>query len=131
MTEQPAPFPADGPTGEVTSTGMDPHVAGLLTYMFGWITGLIFFLIEKTHREVRFHAAQSLLLSIALAVVWIALAVISSFMPFPISLIIGLVELLLGLASFALWIFLMIQGYQLKHFKLPVIGDMAEQWAAK
>jgi uncharacterized membrane protein len=39
-------------------------VSGLLAYLFGWVTGLVFFLIEKEHREVRFHAAQSILVSV-------------------------------------------------------------------
>jgi len=38
---------------------------------------------------------------------------------------------LISLLSFALWIFLSIQGYQLKHIKLPIVGSIAEQWARK
>jgi uncharacterized membrane protein len=120
------PGPASSPHG--TSTGLDPKVAGLLTYLAGWISGLILYLVEKEHREVRFHAAQSILLSVALLAVWIVLSVLTMI---PVlGLIFGLFGILLGLASVGLWIYLMIQGYNLKHVRLPVIGEMAERWAA-
>ena len=46
-----------------SSTGLDENLAALLSYVAGWITGLVFFLIEKDSRLVRFHAMQSLILS--------------------------------------------------------------------
>jgi uncharacterized membrane protein len=134
------PPPVEGPvpphaaaaangTATGTSTGLDPKVAGLLSYLFGWVTGLIFFLIEKEHREVRFHAAQSILVSLVLIGMYLALGVVA-MIP-----VIGLLALLgyaaVGLAGFVLWVYLMIQGYQLNHVRLPVIGAMAEDWASK
>jgi uncharacterized membrane protein len=134
------PPPVEGPvpphaaaaangTATGTSTGLDPKVAGLLSYLFGWVTGLIFFLIEKEHREVRFHAAQSILVSLVLIGTYLALGVVA-MVP-----VIGLLALLgyaaVGLAGFVLWVYLMIQGYQLNHVRLPVIGAMAEDWASK
>src|SRR5690242_21642620 len=66
-----------------SSTGLDENVAALLSYIFGWVSGLIFFLIEKDSRLVRFHAMQSILLNIValvlgvgLWIVWGVLAVI-------------------------------------------------------
>jgi hypothetical protein len=50
-----------------SSTGLDENVASLLAYLFQWLGGLIFFLIEKDSRFVRFHGMQSLILS---AVFW-------------------------------------------------------------
>ncbi len=116
-------------TPEHTSIGLDPHLAGLLAYLFGWVSGLILLLVEKEHREVRYHAAQSLVLSLALTVLYVAFMVIS-FIPV-LGLIFLLVEIVVGIAAFALWIYLLIQGYQLNHVKLPVAGDLAEQWSAK
>ena len=43
-----------------TSIGMQPNLAGLLCYFFGFITGLVFYLIEKKNKFVRFHAMQSM-----------------------------------------------------------------------
>ncbi|MDY6911523.1 MAG: zinc-ribbon domain-containing protein, partial [Chloroflexota bacterium] len=58
-------------------TGLDPKVAGLLCYLFGWISGLIFFLIEKEDRFVRFHAMQSIALCVVLIPVYILISIIS------------------------------------------------------
>jgi len=102
-----------------TSTGMTQNLAGLLCYLAGWITGLIFFLIEKENRFVRFHAMQSLITFGGLGV----LLFILSFVP-----ILGwLVMLGLYVVGFILWIVLMVKAYQGEMFKLPVIGDIAEK----
>ena len=50
-----------------SSTGLDENIAALLSYVFGWLSGLIFFLIEKDSRLVRFHAMQSILLNVLMA----------------------------------------------------------------
>ncbi len=42
-----------------SQSGLAENVAGLLCYVLGWITGLIFFLKDK-RPFVRFHAAQSI-----------------------------------------------------------------------
>ena len=102
-----------------TSSGMDQNIAGLLCYVAGWITGLIFFLIEKENRFVRFHAMQSIITFGGLTVLSIALGMI----PF-----VNLVMLpILGILQLILWIVLMVKAYQGQLFKLPVIGDMAEK----
>ncbi len=101
-----------------TSTGLTENVAGLLCYILGFITGILFILIEKENKFVRFHAMQSIILSIGLFVIQIALAMI----PFLV-----MISSLVGLAGFILAIFLMYKAYQGEKYKLPVIGDIAEQ----
>lgn len=102
-----------------TSSGMTQNLAGLLCYVAGWITGLIFFLLEKENKFVRFHAMQSLITFGGLTILFIALGMI----PF-----LNLVALpILGLAQLVLWIVLMVKAYQGVLFKLPVIGDIAEK----
>jgi uncharacterized membrane protein len=126
----PAPEPAAGATNATgTSTGLDPQLSGLLTYALGWVTGLIFFLVEKEHREVRFHAAQSILVSLVLIAVSMVLSMFSMIPVIGLLAILGLV--VLGIGGFALWVYLLIQGYNLNHVRLPVIGAFAEQWAAR
>ena len=61
-----------------TSMGLEPNLAGLLCYVLGWITGFIFFILEKENQFVRFHAMQSIVVFGALTVVNIVL----SFIPF-------------------------------------------------
>src|SRR5678809_1523675 len=75
-----------------SSTGLDENIAALLSYLFGWVSGLVFFLIEKNSRFVRFHAMQSLLLSGGVAVLWIVLW----FVAVILSLIVSYASGLLG-----------------------------------
>jgi uncharacterized membrane protein len=106
-----------------TSTGIQENVEGLLCYLGGWITGIIFFIVEKENKIVRFHAVQSIAVSVVLIVVYFILGLIP---------IIGwLIMPLVGIVSFILWIFLMLKAYQGKMYKLPVIGDFAEKQVGK
>jgi uncharacterized membrane protein len=102
-----------------TSSGMNQNVAGLLCYVAGWITGLIFFLIEKENKFVRFHAMQSIITFGGLTVLFFVAGVI----PFVNLVLVPI----LGLAQLVLWIILMVKAYQGEKFKLPVIGDIAEK----
>ena len=100
-----------------TSCGMQPNVAALLSYLLGIITGIIFYLIEKENKFVRFHAMQSLVTFGALFVLQIILGVIP---------VIGWVLLpLVGILTLVLWILLMIKAYQGELFKLPIAGEIA------
>jgi uncharacterized membrane protein len=104
---------------EKTSTGMKPNVAGLLCYLFTWVTGLIFLLIEKDSKFVRFHAIQS----IATFVVFFVVIIILAFIP-----IIGwIIDILLYILFFILWIVLMVKAYGGQRFKLPIVGNFAEK----
>ena len=105
--------------GDKTSMGMEQNVAGLLCYIAGWITGLVFYLMEKDNRFVRFHAMQSIVVFGALTVVSIVLSVIP---------VIGwIIGWLIGVLALVLWIVLMVKAYQNQWFKLPWAGDFAEK----
>lgn len=110
-----------------TSMGMQPNVEAGLSYLFGWITGLIFFLAEKQNRFVRFHAMQSLLFFGGLTIIDILLNFVGAVPG--IGWIAPLVSLLVGLVGFIGWIVLLINGFQGKYFKLPLVGDYAEKYA--
>ncbi|MBN2059471.1 MAG: DUF4870 domain-containing protein [Deltaproteobacteria bacterium] len=101
------------------STGMQPSIAALLSYVLGFITGIIFYILEKENKFVRFHAMQSIVVFGALFI----LQIILGFIPF-----IGWVLIpLVWIASLILWIILMIKAYHGEYFKLPYVGDMAEK----
>ncbi|WP_246096465.1 DUF4870 domain-containing protein [Paenibacillus sinopodophylli] len=106
-----------------SSTGLDPKVAGLLCYLGGFVTGIIFLVLEKNSRFVKLHAVQSIVVSVAL----IVLNVLFGFIPI-IGWILGLLLVPVGLV---LWIGLMLLTLQGKLNKLPVIGDWSEQQANK
>jgi len=102
---------------EKTSTGLDENVAGLLCYVLGWITGLIFVLIEQENKFVRYHAFQSILVFGILTVV---MAIFS---------LVPVLNWIIGLLALALWIVLMVKAYQGTRYKLPWAGNLAEKWA--
>lgn len=139
MNEQtpqaPPPPPPPGerpPAASQSSTGLDPKLAGLLCYILGIITGLIFFLIEKSNPVVRFHAAQSIVFSGSVIVLWIVLAILGVIIA-KISWWLGnlysLLPLIVGLGFFVLWVVLLIKGYSGEKWKLPILGDLAERMA--
>jgi len=113
---------APKPTG--TSTGLEPNVAGLLCYVLGWITGLIFILLEKENQFVRFHAMQSIVTFGAFTVLWMILQILMR-VPF-IGVIFWLLYIISGILALVLWIVLIVKTYQGNRYKLPIVGDFAE-----
>ena len=111
------------------------NVAGLLCYVLGWVTGVIFFLIDK-RPYVRFHAAQSIVVFGGLHFLNIVVAMIfgAGFMMMGGFGAFGLGAALYGLISlvaFVLWILLMVKAYQGEKFKVPVAAGIAESFAGK
>jgi uncharacterized membrane protein len=123
--QQPGAAGASGPT----SMGMQPNVAAGLSYVLGWITGIVFFLMEKQNRFVRFHAMQSILFFGGLTVLNIILSIIGNLDIVLLSGVAQILGSLIGLVGFVGWIILMINGFQGKYFKLPIVGDYAEKYA--
>jgi len=103
-----------------TSLGMDENVEGLLAYLLGALTGVIFLVLEKESNFVRFHAMQSTILFIGL---WI-LQVILGAIFWPLGTLVVFIE-------FAVWAFGMVKAYQGERYKFPYIGDLAEGWMDK
>jgi uncharacterized membrane protein len=109
-----------------SGTGLEPNIAGLLSYVLGWITGLIFILVEQKDEFVRFHAMQSIVVFGAVTVVMIALSILS-WIPF-IGILFIVLQAIVGLCAFVLWIVLMVRAYQGVRYKLPWAGDWAERY---
>ncbi len=105
---------------EKTSTGLAENVAGLLCYVLGWISGIVFILIEQENKFVRFHAIQSIIVFGAITIA----SLILSWIPF-IGIFFGWLISVLGLI---LWIVLMVKAYQGTRYKLPWSGNLAEKW---
>ena len=129
--------PPPGPMGK-SSTGLDENIAALLAYIFGWVSGLVFYLIEKDSKLVRFHAMQSILFCVVVAVLGIALwivtfmlilvaAMVPDVMESLFGLLATLVWLVFSIAGLIAWILCVVRAYQGQFFKLPVIGNMAEK----
>ena len=114
---------------------MEENVAGLLCYVLGWVTGLIFLLIDK-RPFVRFHAAQSLVTFGGLHVLYMILAFAIGGSLFGGGLfgawsLFALIFWVLRLTGLIAWIICMVKAFQHERFKLPFIGDIAENIAGK
>ena len=95
---------------EQSSTGLDENVAGFFCYLLGFVTGIVFLIVEKKSSFVKFHARQSTItFLIVLALSWIP--------------VIGFVFWILGIF---LWLLLMIKTLQGQKYLLPIVGKMAE-----
>ena len=128
------------PAGQISksSTGLDENIAALLSYVFGWVSGLVFFLIEKDSKLVRFHAMQSILFCVLVAVLGIALWVVTflfflvgaslpDIMGSLLALLGTFIWLIFSVGLLIAWILCLVRAYQGQFFKLPVIGNMAEK----
>jgi uncharacterized membrane protein len=119
---------------------MSETTAAILSYVLGWVTGIIFFLIDR-RPYVRFHAAQSMVTFGGLHVIRILIAGIFGFGwwrgggfglgyghlgGFGVGL---LLLILIGIASFILWIVCMIKAAQGERFMVPIAGEIAENLA--
>jgi uncharacterized membrane protein len=103
---------------EKTSTGFDANVAAALTYLVGFVTGIIFLLVEKDNKFVRFHAMQSTLVFIGIVAVDILLQIV------PILGALVVVFIVIPVSAI-LWLLLMYKAYQGEEYKLPLVGQMA------
>jgi uncharacterized membrane protein len=116
------------------STGISENVAAALAYSLGWITGIIFYLIDN-RPFVKFHAAQSIVVFGGLHVLQIILGAflgIGFFSGGFHFLGAGFLLLhLLHLIGLVLWILLMVKAYQGERFKVPIAYELAEGMAGK
>jgi uncharacterized membrane protein len=141
-TPPPSPRPA---------TGLEPNIAAALSYI--WIVGVIFFILEKENRFVRFHALQSILFGVANTIIMFLLAIVAVFLTVVFSIgaaaassgggggiatlvsllvwVIWLIFWFIGLAMFVGLIIAAVKAYQGQKFKLPIIGNMAEKMVNK
>lgn len=104
-----------------TATGLRENVAALLCYVGGWISGIVFLILEPHNKTLKFHAMQSIIVFGACSVV----DMVFGWIPF-ISLFFVPV---IGVITFILWIILMVQAYNGKMLKLWIAGEIAEKWA--
>lgn len=114
-------------------TGLAPNVASLLCYICAPITSIIFLLIEKENKDVKFHAWQGTLyggtliaLNIVLNLLGFLLGHLADFLG---ALVLSFLLPVIWIGLFILWIVLLIKAYQGERWKLPILGDIAAQKA--
>ena len=113
-----------------SSEGLAENVAGLLCYVLGWLTGIIFILIDK-RPFVRFHAAQSIVVFGALTILKVGLGIVMGIGGFVGFGLWAMISMVLGLLGVVLWILLMIKAYQHELFRVPIAAPIADGIAGK
>ncbi len=122
------------PLGQPTTTGVDARVASVLCYAGWWMTGLVFLFLEREHRGVRFHAAQSLVVFGGLSLLMVALAALNATSLFLVpSWFRGVWALnsVVWLVGVVLWLVLMLQTFRGERWRVPLAGDLAERIAGR
>lgn len=118
------------PSGEPSTTGLDPNIASALAYLAGPFSGVLVLLAERTNQTVRFHAWQSIVGLGGLGVV-VAVLILSAFAAIVISAALFKALLYTGwavwIAWIVLWVLCIVKAYQGQRWKLPLAGDYAER----
>jgi uncharacterized membrane protein len=111
----------EGPAQPLGTMGLPQKIACGLAYVAVFVSGAVFFVLDR-RPEVRFHAMQSIVFGVA----WLVVGVLRRALGiFPLDFVLYLA----WLAGLVIWVVLLVQGFQGRHLKLPVIGDIAEQQA--
>ncbi len=98
-----------------SSTGLDENVAGFFCYLLGFITGIVFLVVEKESRFVKFHAKQSTITFLGLFVVML----IFGWIP--------VLSILVFIFTLVLWLILMVKALRGEKYMLPVVGKLVEE----
>jgi len=115
------------------ASGLQPNIAAVLACFFSFVGGIVFLVLEKKNKFVRFYAAQSTVFGLGIFAIFIALAIISVIMgQIPmlgglVRLFIVLVELVLSLANLAVWIITMVNAFNNKEWEIPYVGAFARK----
>lgn len=110
---------ATGASDESTALGVTQNVVGLLAYLAMWLTGIVFLLIEKDNKFVRFHAMQSIVIFVPLTIA----SLVVGFVP----ILGGFLGVVVQIATVVIWLLMMFQAFQGKMYKFPMAGDYAEK----
>lgn len=110
---------------------LDENIAGALCYLFGFITGGLFYFIEDNNDFVRFHAVQSIIVFGGLSIINFLVSMSTGLLAvIPVigsvlSLLAGFGSLVLNLVMVVLWVVLMYKAYNGSEWEVPVVGGIA------
>jgi uncharacterized membrane protein len=98
---------------------MTPNVVAALAYLGGALSGIVVLAVEKKEQFVRFHAMQS---TVTFLLVLVANLLLRNI---PVVGRLANVPFVVGVC--VLWVWLMWRAFLGERYKLPYIGDFAEQ----
>ncbi len=117
MSQIPPPPPSQpAPMGGTPSAaGSNKKTYSILAYLVGWITGLIFLFVGKDDPDVKWNAANSIVVFGGLQIIIIVLG----FIP-----VVNLLTVILGIVAFVYWVVFLVQGLQGtgQRIQAPLIG---------
>jgi uncharacterized membrane protein len=130
-------------SGGKTALGLDSNVGALICYLgnvicaLGLIYSIIVIVSDKSNRLPRFHAFQSVFLTVAMIAIMIPLYIvmfvgvfIDAGIGFPIiSGLMSLLMMIIGIGSLVFVILAAVKAYNGEFYKIPVIGNLAEKYA--
>ena len=126
-------------SGGKTALGLDANVGALICYLgnlicaLGLIYSIVVLVTDKTNKLTRFHAFQSILLTVTGIVIAIVFSVIFGVAAAANSGILsglgGLLYVVVALAVFIGMVIAAVKAFQGQIFKLPIIGDLADKWS--
>jgi len=114
--------------------GLSENLASALCYLLGFITGVLFLVLEpySRNRTIRFHTFQSILFSVAIAVIWFVWGIVSTGLvaiPFIGFFLSSVLAAAISLGTLGCWLFLMWKAYNGQRYVMPIIGPFAEKQA--
>jgi uncharacterized membrane protein len=117
----------------MTTLGMNERLERVLAYAFGWVSGIILFFLEK-NRNVRWHAAQSMVTFGTLSIIIFVVSLLKGFLAWiPIlgwltSAALGLLISALWWVVVILWVWLMIMAFVQEDYRLPIVSGWVRYW---
>ncbi|MGE0462703.1 MAG: DUF4870 domain-containing protein [Vicinamibacterales bacterium] len=117
-----------------STTGLDERFASVLCYSAWWITGLLFLVIERQHRGIRFHAAQSLVLFGALSLLLLGLGALSAMALMVSSQAYQGARALADvcwIGAAALWLVLVVRAWRGETWRVPLVAALADRIVAR
>ena len=118
-----------------TQSGLDENVAAALAYVFGFLSGIVMFLVESENETIRFHAAQSIVVFGAIFVASLVVSVLRAVLVFGnvtaffFGTIFGLISFVLWIGAIILWIYLLVRTYQGSDPRIPIAAGIADGFA--
>ncbi|MGE0446988.1 MAG: DUF4870 domain-containing protein [Vicinamibacterales bacterium] len=120
------------PGPDRSSTGLSPRVAATLAYSGWWLTGLLFWFVERRDPVVRFHASQAVVAFGALALIIVGLSALAlaslSFAPAAFDALVLSVQLVLML-SLVLWAATILLVASGRDWRIPLAATWADRLA--
>jgi len=118
----------DSDFNKKSSTGMDAKVAVLIAYLFGWISGLIIWLMEKDNKFVKWNALQSLILGIIEVACILVISIILGLIPFIGWFLFSWIGYVAAAACWVLGIVAIVKGFQGNTYRIPIVAKLTDKY---